>query len=170
MRTLLFFVLIGLLTGCVSIRSSVKSGEVPKFKRILVVTKMYDPPRGYEQRYLNVFPKEYEVCVVGITPLSFNPDSLVNAELTYCKSDVMLIIRLDQEGVVSYNNIGGVAHNTSTPSRYLAEMKSGATGQPFWKAQLSGSVAGVIPPRMVVKQLLKDGILKGKMPPQIVTR
>ncbi len=164
MRIPLCFVLVVLLMGCVSIRSSVKSGEVPEFGRILVVTRLYDPPRGYEQRYLNVFPKEYEVCAVGVTPLSFNPDSLVNAELTYCKSDVMLTIRLDQEGVVTYSNVGGVAQNTSTPSRYLAEMKSTATGQPFWKAIISGSVGGVVPPRTVVKQLIKDGILKGKIP------
>ncbi len=167
-----FLLLAGLVAGCVSIRSNVKPGGVPEVKRVLVVTRLYEPqpPRNYEQRYLGIFPKEYEVCVVGITALSFNPDSLINEQARQCRSDVMLTVALRQQGVTDTYQIGDVLHNNSTSSEYLAEMKSIATGQPFWKAQFSGSVGGTLPPRMVVKQLLKDGVLKGKMPPQTVIR
>lgn len=164
MKAFLSLLLISLLIGCVTIRSNVKSGAVPKFKRILVVTKLYSPPRNYELRYLTIFPKEYEVCVVGLTPISFDPDSLIDAKLKQCKSDVILTLELKQEGISNVNQVGGVVYNNSTPSEYLAEMKSVATGQPFWKAQLSGSVAGSIPPRMMVKRLIEDGILVGRMP------
>lgn len=137
---------------------------MPEFKRILVVTKLYNPPRNYEQRYLGIFPKDYEVCVVGITPLSFNPDSLINEQARQCRSDAMLTISLYQQGVSDVSQIGGVVQNNSTPSRYTAEMKMIATEQPFWKAVLSGGFYDAVPPRMLVKRLIEDGVLKGKMP------
>lgn len=165
MKTLLPILLLSAVTGCVSVRSKVKSDAVPMFSRILVVTNMYYPPRDYEQRYLNVFPKEYQVCAIGVTPLTFNPDSLIREKARTCQSDVILTISMTQRAGTSYNQIGGVVQNSDTPALYFADMRSVTTDQPFWKAQLSAApIQGrTFPPRTVVKRLMKDGVIDGKM-------
>jgi len=158
---------LALLTGCVSVRSNVKPDAVPSFSRILVVTKMDRPPRDYEQRYLNAFPQGYEVCVLGLTPISFgHPDSTVAEQAQRCKSDVVLTISELRPGGANYalpdrNSPTGVPQ-----SEYLVEMRSSTSGEAFWKAQLSTSAiyGRSLWPSTVVKRLIKDGLLTGKMP------
>ena len=161
MKPLLILFVTALLTGCVSVRSNVKPDAVPSFDRILVVTKMDHPSKDYEQTYLNAFPRAYQVCAVGLTPLSFgNPDSTVAEQARTCNSDVILTITETKRGGVAYAQVGGVVQSQGISSEYLAEMRSSTTGQAFWKAQLQGSLA----PRTIVKRLLKDGVLTGKIP------
>lgn len=156
-----------LLTGCVSVRSNVKPDAVPSFKRILVVTRLSRPPREYEQRYLNAFPRGYEVCVLGLTPISFgHPDSTVAEHAQRCKSDVILTIAEVQPGSANYALPDRVSQPSVFPSEYLVEMRSFTSGEAFWKAQLSTSAiyGRSLWPSTVVKRLIRDGLLTGKMP------
>ncbi|QIP12435.1 hypothetical protein G8759_07245 [Spirosoma aureum] len=159
MKTLATFLLISLLAGCVTIQSNIKSDAIPTFKRILVVTKLRKAPESYVQGFVKSFPVTYEVCTVALSPLSFdNPDEAVRKQAEACQSDVILTLELSKTGHSSRYN--------SVPYEYNAEMSSVATGQPFWKAIISSNptYGERVPPRSVVKRLLKDHIIEGKLP------
>ncbi|GAB3889451.1 hypothetical protein [Spirosoma agri] len=159
MKTIAAFLLISLLAGCVTIQSNTKSDAVPAFKRILVVTKMRKAPDRYAESFLTSFPSGYEVCTVALSPLAFdNPDEAIKKQAENCQSEVILTLELSKTGHYSRYN--------SANYEYNAEMKSVATGQAFWKAMISSdpTLGEQLPPRSVVKRLLTDHIIEGKLP------
>lgn len=155
MKTRAFLLLMS-LTSCVSIQSNVKSGAVPTFSRVLVVTKLRQPPAGYSQTFLKAFPVGYQVCAVDLSPLSFdNPDEIVRRQVESCQSEVILTLEMTQ---------AGRAGDSGLPAQYNAEMRSVATNQLFWKALISSDI-GEVTPRSVLKRLRDDQIIEGKLPP-----
>lgn len=161
MRTLVTVTLMGLLTSCVRIQSNTKSEAVPAFKRILVVTKMRDTPDSYAQSFSRAFPTGYSVCTLALSPLSFDkPEEEIRKKAESCQSDVILTLTLTQSGVST--------RYYAVPYEFNAEMTSVATEQPFWKAIISSApINGErVSPRSVVKRLLNDGIIEGKLPDQ----
>lgn len=170
MKTVAIALLTGLLAGCVYIKSNVKSEAVPTFSRILVVTKMRYASARYTDSFLTAFPPNYEVCTVALSPLSFeNSDEAIRRQAETCKSEVMLTIELTQTGYSGYNS--RYSHSPSVPYEFSAEMRSVSTNQPFWKALINVPpiVGEEIPPRSVVKRLLQDQIIMGKLPsPELI--
>ncbi|WP_338871830.1 hypothetical protein WBJ53_26425 [Spirosoma sp. SC4-14] len=161
MKTILFFLFVSLLTGCVRIQSNTKADAVPAFRRILVVTKMRNASDSYVQELAQSFPANYEVCTVALSPLSFdNPDETIRKQAAACRSDVILTLELSKTGHISRYNRFDYAYN--------AEMTSASTGEPFWKAIISVDprYGAKIPPRSLVKRLLTDHIIDGKLPTQ----
>ena len=155
--------LIASLTGCVNVKSSIKSDAVPTFQRVLIVTKMRNAPDSYVQQFARIFPAGYEVCTLALSPLSFdNPDAAIKKQLDVCHSDVILTIELVQAG-----HTGQYRGYSSSPYQYNAEMQSVATGQPFWKAIISSNPANgeQVPPGSVIKRLIADHIIEGKPSP-----
>lgn len=155
------FILITCFTGCVTIQSNSKQEAMPlPFKRVLVVTKMRNVPGNYAQQFARVFPAGYEVCTLALSPLSFDkPEEAIQKQARECGSEVMLTVELVKSG-----HYGGRYNNY--PYEYNAEMVAVSTGRPFWKAIISSSPVNgeALPPGSVVKRLLKDHILEGKMP------
>ena len=161
MKSVITFVLISLLTGCVSIQSNTKSDAVPTFTRVLMVAKMRKAPDSYVREFATLFPAGYEVCTLALSPLSFdNPDEAIRKQAESCHSEVILTLELSKTGHAS--------RYSRYPYEYNAEMTSVATGQPFWKAIISSdpTYGEVMPPRSVVKRLLADHIITGKIPQQ----
>lgn len=160
MKTTTVFLLISLLAGCVTIQSNTKSDAIPTFHRILVVTRLRKAPDSYVQSFSRSFPAGYTICTLALSPLSFdNPDEAIRKQVDACQSDVILELALSQTG-----HSGRYSH---TFYEYNAEMKSVATGQSFWKAIISvdPTYGEEVPPRSVVKRLLNDHIIEGKLPP-----
>ena len=152
--------LIAGLTGCVSVRSNSNTDAVPPvFNRVLVVTKLRNAPDTYVQQFATSFPSGYEVCTLALSPLSFeNPDEAIRKRVAECHSDVILTLDLVKTGFNVYKG-------ANQPYQFDASMKSAATGQPFWKAIISSSTAydEEVPPNAILKQLLKDNIIHGKL-------
>ncbi|CAN5399855.1 hypothetical protein BH09BAC4_BH09BAC4_50010 [soil metagenome] len=154
--------LLASLTGCVTVQSSIKSDAIPTFQRVLIVTKMRNAPDSYVRQFARTFPAGYEVCTLALSPLSFdNPDVAIKKQLDECHSDVILTIELVQAG-----HAGRYRNYSSYPYQYNAEMQSVATGQPFWKAIISSNptYGEQVPPGSVIKRLLADHIIAGKIP------
>jgi hypothetical protein len=163
MKTIGIFLLLGLtLSGCVAIQSNTKSDAVPpSFHRVLVVAKMRKAQANYMQQFARQFPAGYEVCTLLISPLSFdNPDEVIRKQVADCQSDVILMVELNRPGHAS--------RYSSYPFEYNVEMQSAATRQPFWKAIISSnpSYGEEVPPRPIIKRLLEDHIIEGKLPSQ----
>ncbi|GAB2516258.1 hypothetical protein [Spirosoma aerophilum] len=156
----LTIVLLASLTGCVTIQSNIKSDAVPTFQRVLIVTKMRNAPDSYVRTYASSFPAGYEVCTLAISPLSFdNPDDAIRKQTEACHSDVILTLELVKSGHYVYRG-------ASRPYEFNAEMTSVATGQPFWKAIIASdqNYGEQVPARSVIKRLLSDHIIEGKLP------
>ncbi|GAB4032271.1 hypothetical protein [Spirosoma jeollabukense] len=162
MTTAYKFLMAGLLasqTGCVTVKSSINSDAIPTFSRVLIVTKMRNAPDSYVRQFARTFPAGYEVYTLALSPLSFeNPDAAIKKQLDECHSDVILTIELVQAGHTS--------RYSSYPYQYNAEMQTVATGQPFWKAIISSNptYGEQVPPGSVIKRLLADHIIAGKIP------
>jgi len=157
---LLLVSLVMSLTGCVTMQTNIKSDAVPPtFRRVLVVTKLRNAPASYVEQFAKQFPAGYEVSTLAISPLSFDsPDEAIRKKLDSWHSDVILTLEL--------NRTGHASRYSSYPYEYNAEMKSVATGQPFWKAIISSapSYGEEVPPRSIIKRLLDDHIIDGKLP------
>lgn len=161
MKKYAYLLVISLLTGCVTFQTNTDSKPMP-FTKILVVSKLARTSPNYLYEYIRGFPVEYEVCVVDVGPLSFGkPDSLIKAQATQCKSEVMLTLDVEQNlqgrSGKYYYNINDVLLVMST----LPDQK------PFWKGltSISALTTDALKPRAVVKQLLRDHIITGKIPP-----
>ena len=148
MKSVITFVLISLLTGCVSIQSNTKSDAVPTFTRVLMVAKMRKAPDSYVREFATLFPAGYEVCTLALSPLSFdNPDEAIRKQAESCHSDIILTIEPEYTNGYSYV--------------YNAKAESVVSGQAFWKARIWSAT-----PRGIVKRLRDDHIITGKIPQQ----
>jgi hypothetical protein len=158
--TYLFAGLIASLTGCVTIQSNIKSDAVPTFQRVLIVSKMRNAPDSYVRTFAGAFPANYEICTLAISPLSFDsPEDAIRKQAEACHSDVILTLELVKSGYYVYRG-------SSHPYEFNADMKSVATGQSFWKAIIASNqnYGEQVPARSIVKRLLDDHIIDGKMP------
>jgi hypothetical protein len=159
MKSAAICLLVSMLAGCVSIQSNTKSDAVPTFGRILVVTKMRRAPDTYVLHFARAFPANYQVCTLALSPLSFdNPDEVIRQRVQDCKSDVILTLELSKTGHSGRYNSANYEFN--------AEMRSAATNQPFWKALIysNPTLGEELPPRSLVKRLLNDHVIEGKLP------
>ncbi|RYF53027.1 MAG: hypothetical protein EOO39_41345, partial [Cytophagaceae bacterium] len=102
--------LLALLTGCVANRIQTSTDDpIPVFTRVLIVSKITHTSPNYLDQYLNLFPKNYEVCTVDIGPLAFgSADSLVREKIRQCNSQVVLTLNTGQNyqggsGKTAYN-------------------------------------------------------------------
>ncbi|UHG90500.1 MULTISPECIES: hypothetical protein [Spirosoma] len=120
---------------------------------------MRKAPDSYAQGFVHAFPAGYQVCTVALSPLSFdNPNETIRKQVEACQSEVILTLELSKTGSIDRYH--------SSDYEYNAEMTSVATGQPFWKAIISANpnLGEQLSPRSVVKRLLNDHILDGKLP------
>ena len=150
--------LVMMLTACVNIQSNTKSDGVPAFSRILVVLSIGQASDSYTQQFVRAFPIHYQVCTVVLSSLSRDdPGVVFSKQAGQCNSEVVLTINQTQRGWSD--------DYSSVPYEYNAEMRSVATNQPFWKAIISSNPNAVelVPPRSVVKRLLTDRVIEGKV-------
>ncbi|ARK10146.1 hypothetical protein A6C57_07250 [Fibrella sp. ES10-3-2-2] len=150
---------LGLLTGCVSFNSNVDRKSIPEFTRLLVVSKLPNTKPDYLYMFLNMFPRQYEVCIVEAGPLAFgNPDSLINKQLTACRSQVMLTIN-------PYRNYTtGSGEYIRSTDEVLLEMTDMSTKKSFWKA-IAQAPGGVVPnAEQIVRRLRTDRIISSEVP------
>lgn len=149
------------LTGCVSvnIQSNVKPDAIPDFRRILIVSKLPVQSPDYLARFQTSFPPTYQICSVADSPIAFeSSDELIQNQQKACQSEVMLSLGF------SRNYTSGGGKSISAYNEVYLEMSSFASGKPFWKAIVTTSGSDEIPPRQVVNQLIKDGIISGSIP------
>lgn len=145
------------LTGCmpVTIQSNMKADAMPEFRRILVVSRLSTVTPAYLPKFQTAFPAGYQVCTVSNSPISFDsPEESIEKQRQACQSEVMLTIDFNR------NYTSGSGKYTTSYDELYMEMTSFATGKPFWKAIVTAG-GSEVPPRQIVTQLIKDGILEG---------
>lgn len=146
------------LMGCVPalIQSNVKADDKPEFKRILVVSRLSTVKPTYLAAFQTAFPAGYQVCTVSNSPISFDsPDESIRKQQQTCQSEVMLTIDFNR------NYTSGYGRYISSNNELYLEMSSLSTGKPFWKAIVTTNGGTEVPPRQIVNQLVKDGVIEG---------
>lgn len=149
------------LTGCmnISIQSNVKPAEKPAFKRILVVSNLPNMEPTYLPRFQTAFPTGYQVCTVSNSPIDFDsPEEAIDKKRQACQSEVSLTIDFNR------NYTSGYGKYISSNNELLLVMTNLTTTKPFWKAIVTTGGANEVPPRQIVNQLIKDGIIGGSAP------
>jgi len=157
MKAVISSLLVCLLTGCVRFNSNIDRAAIPAFTRLLVVSKLPNMKPDYLNMFLNIFPRQYEVCVVEAGPLAFgNPDSLIRKQLTACRSEVMLTIN-------PYRNYTtGSGEYIRSTDEVLLEMTDMTTQKSFWKA-IAQAPGGISPSaEQIVRRLRADRIISGE--------
>ncbi|MFD2935591.1 hypothetical protein [Spirosoma flavum] len=133
---------------------------MPEFRRILVVSRLPTVKQTYLPTFQTAFPAGYQVCTVSNSPISFDsPEEAIENQRQTCKSEVLLTIDLNR------NYTSGNGRYISSYNELYLEMTSLATGKPFWKAIVTTGGSNEVPPRQIVSQLIKDGIIVGSIPP-----
>jgi hypothetical protein len=165
MKTAVCYVLLSSLlinlTGCVTatIQSNVKVDARPEFRRILVVSRLPAVEPTYLPTFQTAFPAGYQVCTVSNSPISFDsPEEAIEKQRQTCQSEVLLTLDFNR------NYTSGYGRYISSNNELYMEMTNLATGKPFWKAIVTTSYPEV-PPRQIVNQLIKDGVLKSALGP-----
>lgn len=151
------------LASCITanIQSNVKADAKPEFRRILVVSRLPKTHATYLPTFQTAFPAGYQVCTVSNSPISFeSPEEAIDRQRQTCQSEVMLTIDFNRNYTA-----GSGRYITSYNELYL-EMTNLATGKPFWKAIITTGGSNEVPPRNIVSQLIKDGIIEGSIPTQ----
>lgn len=156
-----------LLNGCVTVNidSNINYDVMPRFGRVLVISRVDRDDRQYLYEFERAFPLEYEVCAISVNKLAFgSPDSLIQERARQCRSEVMLTLELNR----TYTSGGGKYIDTN--QEVFLEMSTLPDRKPFWKgvARTDGSV--FIPPRRIVRKLYEDRLIDGKIPPPTVAQ
>lgn len=149
------------LTGCVSayMQTNVRREEKPEFTRILIVSNLTHTSSTYLPTFQTAFPTGYQVCTVSNGPLSFdNPEEAIRKQQQTCRSEVLLTIDFNQ------NYVSGSGKYIYSNDELFLEMTNLATGKPFWKAVVTTAGNNEVAPYIVVRQLVKDGIIDGALP------
>ncbi len=160
-HTILMIGLLTTLTGCVTARfqSNIKANDVPEFHRILVVSRLPKTTETYLPSFQTAFPSGYQVCTLSNGPISFDsPEQAIQQQRQECQSEVMLTIDFSRNYTTGYGNY------MSANNEILMEMTNLATGKPFWKAIVTTGGSNEVHPRLIVSQLIKDGIVEGSLP------
>lgn len=150
-----------LLLDCVSvnIQSNVKADAKPAFRRILVVSRLSRVSPAYLPKFQTAFPIGYQVCTVSTSPISFEtPEEAIQKQIQACTSEVVLTLDFNR------NFTEGFGRYISSYNELYMEMTSVATGKPFWKAIITTGGDNEVPPREIINQLRKDGIIEGALP------
>ena len=160
MKKLLYYSLLILTTGCVTIRSNVNKDAIPKFTNILVVLEMKKASDKAANAYLSAFPEKYNysVCAIAHDELSFESlQDKIQKQAEICKSEAILLVKTTNLG--TYNYYYGNYPN-STPTTFYAEMSLLSDEKPFWKAQVEGGNGeGGVDPKNMVNRLILDGVI-----------
>lgn len=156
-----------LLNGCVAVHidSNTNYDALPRFSRILVVSKLDRDDRDYLYAFERAFPLEYDVCAMSANKLAFgNPDSLIQQKAGECRSEVMLTLEFNRNYVV-----GSGKYSESIDELFL-EMRTLPDRKPFWKgvARTDGPI--LIAPRRIVNKLHDDRLIDGDIPPATVAQ
>jgi len=149
------------MTGCmnVSIQSNVKPDEKPEFRRILVVSNLPNMAPTFLARFQTAFPTGYQVCTVSNSSIDFDsPEESIEKQRQTCQSEVSLSIDFNR------NYTSGYGKYISSNNELLLVMTNLTTNKPFWKAIVTTGGANEVPPREIVQQLIKDGIIGGAVP------
>ncbi|GAB3807921.1 hypothetical protein GCM10028819_45770 [Spirosoma humi] len=158
---LLWVLFLTSLSGCmtVSIHSNVKPDDKPQFKRILIVSNLPNMAPTYLPRFQAAFPTGYQVCTVSNSPIDFDsPEENIEKQRQTCQSEVSLSIDFNR----SYTS--GYGRSISSNNELLLVMTNLTTNKPFWKAIVTTGGVTEVPPRQIVQQLIKDGIISGTAP------
>lgn len=162
MKNLGLYTVLLLLTGCVTtnFKTNTDYAALHRFNRILVVSKLPKAPADWLNAFLVAFPDQYDVCVVDASELAFgNPDSLISQKARECKSDVILTLDFKRNYTV------GSGKYISTYNEVFLEMTALPDHKPFWKALVTQNMSSTnIPPDRIVRQLVTDTIIEGKVP------
>ena len=156
----LLFGLCSSLTGCITARfqSNIQANDVPEFHRILVVSRLPKTTATYLPGFQTAFPNGYQVCTLSNSPISFEkPEQAIQQQRQECQSEVMLTIDFNR------NYTTGYGHYISATNEILMEMTNLTTGKPFWKAIVTTNGSNEVPPRQIVSQLIKDGIVESSL-------
>lgn len=158
MKKTFIYLLLFVVSSCVSIRSNVKKENVPKFTNILVVLKMKVASDEQAAKFLKVFPARYTVCAMAYDELSFeNLNDKTNEYIQLCKSEVILKITTTQKGHSNYDSFG---NSSNTAYEYFAEMSDISNQNVFWKAQITNTHnMEDFNPKAIVNRLILDGII-----------
>ncbi len=162
MKTLLLLLCVSLsLTGCMTFQTNTRKDSIPKFSRILIVSRLPISTQVVLNNLVQAFPAQYEFCVVNAGKLALaNPDSLIQQKIRQCHSEVMLTIEPQRDYLVTASFLGF----SKAISETSLTMTNLADGRPFWKGimespgrsyQLSG--------RRIVERLKENGILSGRL-------
>ncbi|CAN5446176.1 hypothetical protein BH09BAC4_BH09BAC4_01420 [soil metagenome] len=162
MKTALYQVLLvsllASLTSCyrTPIQSNVKREAKPEFRRILVVSNLSTVEPTYLPTFQTAFPVGYQVCTVSNSPISFDSlEESIEKQRQACQSEVVLTIDFNR------NYTYGSGKSISSHNELYLEMKSLATGRPFWKAIVTTGSYWEVPPKWIIRQLIKDGVIEG---------
>ncbi|GAB4006918.1 hypothetical protein EXU85_30470 [Spirosoma sp. KCTC 42546] len=153
--------LLTILTGCITanFQSNVKADAKPEFRRILIVSKLSNVSQTYLPTFQTAFPAGYQVCTVSSSPIAFeSPEESIEKQRQTCQSEVILTIDFNR------NYTTGSGKYISSYNELLLEMTDLTTGKPFWKALVTTGGSSEVPPRQIVNQLIKDGIIEGTVP------
>lgn len=153
--------LASLLDGCVTvnIQSNVKPGATPEFHRVLIESRLPGTSDAYLSRFSTAFPSGYQVCTLANGPTSFdNPAESLAKKRQACQSEVLLTIDFQR------NYTLGEGQYISSRNELLLEMTNLETGQPFWKALVTTSGSGEVPPGRIVNKLIDDGLVESRLP------
>lgn len=146
---LLLVSLLAGLSSCATIRSNKGEGEMPAFDRILVVTNMTDTSYDFARELASAFPLPYQTCTVAHDPIAFRSiQEEIIKKATECGTNA--ILQIDQAG-----NTGSGRYSYPTAH---AEMRMFPDQKLFWKAYITTNGFS-FPPKLIIKQLKKDGIL-----------
>jgi hypothetical protein len=158
--TLAFALVLLLLGGCVRFQTNYDRGEVPAFRRVLVVSQLATIPQDLPS-FLRAFPEPYEVCVADAGSLALAPpDSIIRNQVRICRSEVVLTMKLNR------NYTSGSGDYIRSVNEYLLELTDLSTNKPFWKAIVTGRPTA----EQVVNRLRLDGIIEGRTPRYGVAR
>lgn len=156
-QALLIIIFVNLM-GCVTatIQSNVKADDKPAFRRILLMSRLSTVTPTYLPKFQTAFPVGSQVCTVVNSPISFDSlEETIDKQRQRCQSEVLLTIDFNR----NYTS-GGGKYSSSYNELYM-EMTSLTTGKPFWKAIVTAGDTEVSP-RLIVNQLIKDGIIEGR--------
>ncbi|TAE24015.1 MAG: hypothetical protein EAZ91_21140 [Cytophagales bacterium] len=156
-----------LLTSCMTMRSNIQSESIPKVKRILIVTKTRKPQPSYEADFRRNLPEGYEVCTINLDRLSLTSDDTIREEVLGCKSDAILTIATTYRGNLLVGDSNDTNSRPSTgAAQFNLEMRSATEKKPFWRAIISTTpiLGEKLSARTIVRRLLRDGVLEGKLP------
>ncbi len=165
MKTLVYKILVlsflANLTGCVTatFQSNVQKDVKPEFRRILVMSRLPTVQQTYLPTFQTAFPAGYQVCTVSNSPISFDsPEESIEKQRQACQSEVLLTIDFNR------NYTSGYGRYISSNNELFMEMTNLTTGKPFWRAIITTVGSNEVPPRQIVNQLIKDGIIEGTLP------
>ena len=156
LRSLFALILLG-LTSCVQIQSNTRPGQLPSFRKMLVVLERPQDEVRESRQLLKECPEGYTLCTVSYHPtLSFEDlPEFVRKQNEACQAQATLIITRIPFAARDYAYTAG--HGTGYT--FQLELQSLPDALPIWKARIA-SQTEKIPARAIFRKLQQDGLLR----------